>query len=152
MQVGFTGTREGMQEAQMKTFIKIICDSWPITCFRHGCCVGADEEAVFIVDVLNRTVIKEPSVQSCTIFGHPSNLKAMTSEKAMSLCEDTAYPEDPLDRNHDIVDGSDLLIACPKGMAEEQRSGTWATIRWARLKKKKVIIIWPDGTITVETP
>ena len=30
------------------------------------------------------------------------------------------------------------------------RSGTWATIRYARKKSKKVMLIFPDGTMTKE--
>jgi outer membrane protein insertion porin family len=55
----------------------------------------------------------------------------------------------PLDRNRAIVDSCDVLIACPKG-PEEQRSGTWATVRYARKQKKRIVIIWPDGEVTEE--
>jgi hypothetical protein len=48
-------------------------------------------------------------------------------------------------RNHDIVDASAVLVATPRDWYEEQRSGTWATIRYARAQRKAVIIVWPDG-------
>lgn len=50
-----------------------------------------------------------------------------------------------LDRNHDIVDCSDILITCPKEDVEQLRSGTWATIRYAKKSNKKTIIIYPSG-------
>jgi hypothetical protein len=56
----------------------------------------------------------------------------------------------PLERNHDIVDQADVMIATPRTMQEEQRSGTWATIRYARKKGRELHIIWPDGTIAEE--
>lgn len=49
-------------------------------------------------------------------------------------------------RNHDIVDATEWLIATPKKF-EEIRSGTWATVRYAKKVKKPVTIIWPDGSI-----
>mmetsp|Transcript_30358 Transcript_30358/g.39138 ORF Transcript_30358/g.39138 Transcript_30358/m.39138 type:complete len:93 (+) Transcript_30358:152-430(+) len=39
-----------------------------------------------------------------------------------------------------------MLIAFPPTSIEIQRSGTWATIRYARKKNKAVMIINPDGT------
>lgn len=51
----------------------------------------------------------------------------------------------PLVRNHDIVDSTELLIACPKEQVEVLRSGTWATIRYARKKEITVWLIDPEG-------
>jgi len=56
----------------------------------------------------------------------------------------------PLTRNHDIVDCTELLIACPKSMKEELRSGTWATVRYARKLERPVIIIYPNGISSSE--
>lgn len=52
----------------------------------------------------------------------------------------------PLDRNRDIVEAAEVLIACPDG-PERQRSGTWATIRHALRVGKPVVIVWPDGRV-----
>lgn len=61
---------------------------------------------------------------------------------------DFTYPEkDYLDRNRDIVNCTDILITCPSGYTEKLRSGTWATIRYARKIGKTVVIIFPDGSI-----
>lgn len=54
-------------------------------------------------------------------------------------------PEDLLARNRDIVDETEILIACPGHMHEELRSGTWSTIRYAVKIQRPHIIIWPDG-------
>lgn len=35
-------------------------------------------------------------------------------------------------------------------MEEEQKTGTWYTIRYARKQNKQIVIFWPDGTITNE--
>ena len=52
-------------------------------------------------------------------------------------------------RNHNIVDSTDMLIGCPKEMQEQLRSGTLATIRYAKKKNKKIIIIFPNGTYDI---
>jgi predicted Rossmann fold nucleotide-binding protein DprA/Smf involved in DNA uptake len=57
-------------------------------------------------------------------------------------------PKAPLDRNRDIVDAAAVLIAAPKEMTETLRSGTWATVRYARKQGKQVWIVWPDGTVS----
>jgi hypothetical protein len=57
---------------------------------------------------------------------------------------DTVYPEkEYIERNHNIVDNTDMLIAFPSTKTEILKSGTWATIRYARKKGKKIIIIDP---------
>ncbi len=53
-------------------------------------------------------------------------------------------------RDKDIVNPAERMIAAPAGTTEELRSGTWATIRYARKKKVPLSIVWPDGTISYE--
>jgi hypothetical protein len=49
--------------------------------------------------------------------------------------------------NREIVDESDVLLACPPIAEEEIRSRTWATIRYARGEGKYVVVVYPDGTV-----
>ncbi len=124
-----------MTPLQRATFVRAldICGET----LTHGCCVGADAEAhaaglLFKMDVRKR----------------PSNLKSQRAP-----CEGGRYvaePEAPLKRNRKIVQNSDILMAAPKGYDEEQRSGTWATIRYARRSGVPVLIIWPDGSWKLE--
>jgi predicted Rossmann fold nucleotide-binding protein DprA/Smf involved in DNA uptake len=52
------------------------------------------------------------------------------------------YEKKPyLDRNKDIVRVSIGLIAAPKTNKEEQRSGTWSTVRYATKTGKPLIIL-----------
>ena len=56
-----------------------------------------------------------------------------------------APPKPPLDRNRDIVTfGRDLLIAAPLQDFEVLRSGTWATVRFAKSKKINVLQLKRD--------
>ena len=49
-----------------------------------------------------------------------------------------------------LVDACEVLLATPKG-PEKLRSGTWATVRYARKVGKRIVIIEPDGK-QVEQP
>lgn len=54
-----------------------------------------------------------------------------------------AHPagDDPLARNRELVNICDVLIAAPRTDEEELRSGTWATIRYARAVGKPIIML-----------
>ena len=145
MNIGFTGTRSSMTVHQWnwtkRTIYQYLRD-WENT-LHHGDCVGADEQ----VHRLVRGIQQQCQSQRIKLIGHPP-----TDPRHRAHCDfDHILPEKPyLERNHDIVDACHLLIACPRGMDEELRSGTWAAIRYARKKHVPVTIIWPDGTTTEE--
>lgn len=141
MNIGFTGTREGMTEPQSDALYTWVEDFGWWDEFHHGACVGADYEASVVFFQLRQN---RPSQE---IHAHPSNLRAMTHRFSVDSADVRHPPKPPLNRNRDIVDCCDILLACPKG-PEEQRSGTWATIRYARKQRKRVVIFWPDGSIT----
>lgn len=130
---GFTGTQNGQTDEQQLSFEDLVRSGRPRG-FHHGDCVGADEQSHSIV----RRVDKE-----CVITIHPPS-----NPSKRAWCEpDTLLPEDEyLNRNHDIVDATQRLIATPSGYEEQIRSGTWATVRYARKMGKPVTIIWPDGS------
>lgn len=104
--------------------------------FRHGDCIHADTEAHYIALKLGYNIVVHPPTDSSKASG----LGTKPVEQAIILRE---LPRPYLERNHDIVDNSDILIACPKENTEQLRSGTWATVRWARKKGKQVYLILP---------
>lgn len=128
MKVGFTGTQAGMTEGQVQQLANALL--W-LKCqeFHHGDCIGADKMAHFTI---RRSGIYK--------VGHPP---LITSKRAYCLFDKELPPKPYLERNHDIVDATEVLIACPKLKREELRSGTWATVRYARKVGKPVIILWP---------
>ena len=136
--IGFTGTQVGMTRDQKDSFRLLIARLLP-TDFHHGDCIGADAEA--------HELVLETIPQKVFIHIHPPDIK---TKRAFKTADDI-WPEKPyLERNHEIVDATRMLIATPKGMTEEQRSGTWATIRYAwKVGGKKVFIIYPDGVINL---
>lgn len=115
IRIGFTGTREGMSEAQKEQLGYVLSILWPSipSSFIHGNAIGADQQAASIVT-------------SC-----PWGL----SERAIPA------GDNPLARNRKIVAECDILIAAPRHDKEELRSGTWATVRYARQAKKPVIML-----------
>jgi len=133
MKIGFTGTRRGMTNKQKDKVRELLkgCSE-----FHHGCCIGADKEAGDIAVILGIEIILHPPLD----------------KKNMAPCtgKEVREPKSYFVRDHCIVDETDFLIGISKGFVEELRSGTWSTIRYARKKGKKIIIVWPDGTIKIE--
>ncbi len=126
---GFTGTRIGMTHGQQSFFRQCIADH-DIEFFHHGCCVGADAQAHGLIRKYFpciKIVLHPPSNPIHRIYF--VSYYEIRSEK------------DYLVRNHDIVDECDFLIAAVKRNQEELRSGTWATIRYAKKCNKRVIIL-----------
>lgn len=139
MIVGFTGTQNGLTLYQREALREYL-HSLPVKEFHHGDCIGADAAAHAFM--YRRTWVKT----------WPSNRK---DKRAFCNAAASAPPMPPLDRNKLIVAACDLLVACPKNMFEEGRSGTWATVREAFRTGKSVTIVWPDGQVqpnaTLET-
>jgi hypothetical protein len=140
MQIGFTGTRHGMKRNQFATFMsemtKVLQREKRFKPrFHHGDCVGADAQAHSFVRKYTHVHI------------HPSNIDGC---RAFCDGDDFWGPKAPLLRNRDIVDACSILFATPKHNYEEIRSGTWATIRYARKVGRHIIIIFPDGSIKEE--
>jgi len=134
--LGLTGTAKGMTRTQKAVFRAVITTpGWyaAVSEFHHGDCIGSDEEGhkFFRED--------RPTVQ---IIGHPPIVNRF---RAFTECDREWTPKDYIPRNHDIVDEIERLVATPKGFKEELRSGTWATLRYARKLGKRFLIIWPDG-------
>src|SRR5688572_8508535 len=131
MKIGFTGTQIGMTQAQKKAVTEFLKSSKPEE-VHHGDCIGADEDFHNICLYLDIPVVIHPPVKDSK-RAFCKNYKEIRKSKEY------------LERNHDIVDETDCLIACPKSEKEELRSGTWATIRYARFVNRNETIIYPDG-------
>lgn len=133
MRIGFTGARDGMTLAQRAALVELLRSLEPSS-FAHGDCVGADAQSHDIVLA---------ELPLCHIHIYPPDKDEARAFKGLAggaLIRE--YPPAPyLKRNHAIVDSCDLLIAAPRTAAEQLRSGTWATIRYARKRGTKVSII-----------
>jgi len=139
--IGFTGTREGMSNKQLDV-LEALLNRASFREAHHGDCVGADEQFHMIVD--NK---KHTEDRPLRIVIHPPD---NPTERAFCIGDVMNEVKPYLVRNDAIVKQSQVLIACPLTNKEEQRSGTWHTIRSARKAKHKIYIILPDGTIKEE--
>lgn len=130
MIIGFTGTGDGMTSRQLLNFSRRIIYRSP-TEFHHGDCVGADQQAHEMVRL---------NVPNCKIIIHPPE-----NRTKRAWCKgDVVLPVKPyLARNLDIVLSCVELIAAPRSHEEELRSGTWATVRYARKAQKPIHMVWP---------
>ena len=129
--IGFTGTQIGMTMAQIEGVMEVL----EAQCYflaRHGDCIGSDAEFDSIANAYG-----------LYIHIHPCNLEDKRAWTKNFVIEHPV--REPLVRNRDIVNLSDFMIATPSGTAEELRSGTWATVRYARKVGKPYRIIFPDG-------
>lgn len=135
MKVGFTGTRQGLTKHQywvLDGMLSALCTIEGSE-LHIGDCVGADTEC--------RKLAKKYGIRA---VGHPPK-----DPKHRAMLEyDEIRPVLPyIERNHVIVDETDWLLAYPRTMKEELRSGTWATIRYALANIRRVAIVLPDGRI-----
>lgn len=133
MNIGFTGSREGLDVHQKNKIVRYL-EKVNIKEIHHGDCIGSDYDF--------HNLFNEDSTlfhSSIKIVVHPpanSKCRAYATSSFSTILEPKPY----LKRNHDIVDSCDILIACPKTSQEELRSGTWSTIRYARKKNKDIFI------------
>ncbi len=136
--LGFTGSRNGMSHDQIWGIRKFLKQAGTdVREVHHGNSIGADAEMHSILTMAfpDVEIIKHPST-------HITQQALTTPSKVCPLC-----PMAPLDRNRHIVDNSDVLLAAPKGYVEEQRSGTWSTIKYAWEHGHVTLIVWPNGKI-----
>ena len=133
--VGFTGSQKGMTKEQQRN-VKDILSNFAPCVVHHSDCIGADDQF--------HTIAKK---MHCDIEIHPPD-----KDGKRAFCESQhIHDEKPyLARNHDIVNASDFMIAAPSNTRMQLRSGTWATIRYARNKRKHLFIVFPDGNVTEE--
>lgn len=129
MKVGFTGTQRGMSAVQKESLAQFLLGAVPAE-FQHGDCVGADGEAHAVAALLGVRIVIRPG----------------SDPKRRAFCSgDVVMPPAPfLVRNRAIVDDVDVLVAAPLTDAEQVRSGTWATVRYAR-KCGKPVVVLPRG-------
>lgn len=136
MKVGFTGTRKGMTVLQ-SAFVRKALYLCQATEVHHGACEGADQDFHYIALEQKVPVILHPGMNRQGYS--PSRVEC---PKAKEVKPSKFY----LDRDKDIVNAVDMMIATPKERKEQLRSGTWTTIRYAKKTGKYLLIVYPDGT------
>lgn len=139
MTIAFTGTQQGMTAKQLASVVELFYDLGN-QALRHGDCIGSDEQAHW----LHRAAWPQAmihihpgdNINKCAFVALRDN-GPLTRYKAM----------DNLRRNHHMVDRSGIVVGAPKETQEVLRSGTWATLRYAQKKGKKLYVVLPNGAI-----
>jgi hypothetical protein len=135
--VGFTGTSKGASPAQLAELeerLKKLKEEG-FDELHHGWCIGADEQAAIIAKRVGFRVIAHP--------GTPKDPKNMMYRSEWNE-NDEVRPEKPfIERDHDIVDETERMLATPLTRAEMTRSGTWTTVRYARKQSRPIDLILP---------
>jgi len=149
MDVVFTGTRNGTTPEQAGSIATALRELRELKDLHHGACVGADEH-FHLLGTESRA--KDIYIYPAFKPGHAMRAVCHNSIDYWQLMN-MPMPIDPLYRNRYMLKTVNdrkedcILIACPRGNREELRSGTWATIRYARKIGMRVGIIWPDGVV-----
>lgn len=136
MKIAFTGTREGMNEYQLEQLEKILTENRSFIVYGgHGNCIGAD---VQFHKAFRRILDRNTYL---AVFPSTSKRTRAPDPRDASYIDD---PESPTTRDHTIVISAGpggTLIAAPLDDNETAKSGTWLTVRYARKRKIKVIIL-----------
>lgn len=135
---GFTGTQKGMMQRQRQT-VRYLLHELLVHTLHFGDCTGADAE-----------VFRDATDMGLWTVSHPP-----TDEKKRAFCKaDEIRPPFPymIRNGHIVQEAMDGLIAAPSSTFETIRSGTWSTVRRARRARRKIWIVYPDGTFKPEEP
>lgn len=141
--IGFTGSSEPLPAFQIATLQKsIIKYTEAKECEVHnGCCINGDEVC--------RDLVLEFAPHAKLVYHPPDNSYKMF-KYSLRKGDEQRKPLPYLKRNLGIVAESNFLIATPKTVKEELRSGTWSTVRYARIAEIPILLIFPNGSTRLE--
>lgn len=132
--VGVTGTESGWSVYQSTALYWVLSRLKP-SGLRHGDCVGVDVQAACLADSLGIPTFSHPGFSP----KYPDDTRFRAFHKSTTIYD----PKPFLERDEDIARNVAVLIACPLESKEVLRSGTWATIRYARKAGTPRIILLP---------
>lgn len=133
--IAFTGTQRGMTSRQVAALYSVLKGFYAASNpgerpeFHEGDCIGSDKRAAIIARDVGFWVVSHPPLNS--------------SRRAFFSTDETRKEKDYISRNHDMVNEGHILVATPRTREEELRSGTWATIRYAKKMDVPCIILDP---------
>lgn len=152
MRWAFTGSEWPLTPNQSLALDRVISDEimqHNVDKIHHGGCKGADDEFHELLGRGNYNLWAHVEVWP----GHIERKRGKSTSYGVYRGKNLwviHQPEYTLTRNRLMVDVADRLIAAPDGV-EVLRSGTWATVRYARKKHRPITFVWPNGEVTHET-
>lgn len=146
--LGFVGVRRGLTCHQFQAMCRILVARKGRGALA-GVAVARHSNDGWAAADLTRITRWMPKAPRLVVHesGGTAELPAMSVESLASWAEFSVERESVPPWNREIVDESDLLLACPPVSVEEPRSRTWAAVRYARKSGKPVIVVYPDGEI-----
>lgn len=141
MSIGITANPNGLTSEQELKVVNLLTQHF-IAGKRevhHGCCVGGDVQ-----------VAKWAKKIGYRLVAHPPLNASLVSNEAIEISDEVLPELEYLEQNKRIVEASSLLIALPGTPEEVVRSGTWATLRYARSRRMPRIIVLPDGKMNYD--
>lgn len=147
--VGVTGTRNRLSPTQRGALGRQLASLGLIyqgrLVLHHGCCKGADEAAHQITRRLGHR---------WSIQGHPGqDAEGESCSRAQGIMRDLDVVHQSKlyeDRDRDITEASDILVALPAYPEVDPRSHqsrTWQTIQMMRALNRRIILIPTDGKV-----
>ena len=130
--VGITGTHHGGTPAQLHSLRTFLTDLKPSR-LDQGDCIGVDAEAALMAHAMGIWIVSHPPTNSW--------------RRAFCHADEFREPKAYIKRDQDIVNETDMLIGVPYTSHEVLRSGTWATIRYAKKVNKIIYLIIPNGEL-----
>jgi len=138
--LGFTGSEHSVPQKQLNALQHVLSQlrdpGLDDQQFHHGDCIGADDQAGRLAHGLGYQVHIHPPI--------------IEDKRAFSIHHFAHPAAQYLTRNGHIADRAQILLAAPDTIDERLRSGTWATVRYARQRRVPAILVFPDGTARVE--
>jgi hypothetical protein len=135
MILGFTGTRNVPTVEQLAWLWNQFDD---VDVLHNGACVGADLASHKMALGHHKPIIVHPPVKEAYLASY-----CLEPHPLVTVLARKPYGQ----RNHDIVNACNKLIALPDG-PRRPHSGTWHTIDYAKRMYIPVTICWPDGEVT----
>lgn len=139
--IGFTGTRHGMTDEQRAAVAETIADKICAGGFvaHHGDCIGADAQ----FHVIAR---EHHLLGPVHIVVHPP---VDETHRAWCAGDEMRPSLTHMKRNKEIVVASNAMVAAPFELVEQERGGTWATIRMARKLARPLFIVYRTGHVEI---
>lgn len=143
LKAGVTGTREGWT-AQQTIAVTELLQGLHVYQLHHGDCIGSDASFhALAYSLLIPHIYIHPPLED----RYRAHCEEIPAPKTVSV--HTLPALDYLHRDYRIVQRApDILIATPKTAQEVTRSGTWATVRYARKRGVRFrYIVEPSGHV-----
>lgn len=127
----------GLNETQFNVIKRFIIEDTDTEVLHEGDCIGVDQQVTLMFQDISPEI---------WVVCHPAE---RIGTRSFGEYDEIRPARGYLIRDKDMVNEADYLWAVPH-CEEIARSGTWATVRYARKKGIPITIIMPDGEVVYE--